>query len=60
MRLAGWVDAGVPVMVMALAMCVATWIVAAWAQRKVDNGLTVTFVSVRMGLFILCGVLFMV
>lgn len=60
MRLAGWVDAGVPVMVMALAMCVATWIVAAWAQRKVDNGLTVLFVSVRMGLFILCGVLFMV
>lgn len=60
MRIAGWIGEAPMLMAMAIATCVATWIVAAWAERKVDNGLTLRFVSVRMGLFILCGVFFIV
>lgn len=60
MRMMGWLGAAVPVMSFALAMCVAAWIVAAWAEKRVENGLTLQFVSLRMGLFVLCGLLFII
>lgn len=60
MRMMGWLGVAVPAMLFALAMCLAAWIVAAWARKKVENPLTLPFISVRMGLFMLFGVLYFV
>lgn len=59
LRVAGFIGWALPWISFAIAVSVATWVVAAWASRRVENGLSVPFVSVRMGLFVLCGLLYL-
>lgn len=59
-RMAGLLGRAVPGMTMALVLCVAVWIVAVWTRRKVENPLSFQFISTRMGLFMLCGLLYLI
>lgn len=47
-------------MIIGLVFCAATWIVSAWSRKKVENPLTLQFISLRMGLFMLFGALYFV
>lgn len=59
-RVAGFTSKAVAAMVIGLVLCLAAWIVAAWARKKVEPPLTLPFISVRMGLFMLFGAFYFV